>query len=160
MTLHQRYKKHFWPECTIDDDQYQDIHILYTSVKDSGLPNAIGERIPVDTMLNIPAWEKYLSHPKYKEILDGIKYGWHSGYIGTIDTMDMDIFKDNHLSAREYPEKVDKFIEEELNIGSLKGPFKQPPFEFSHLAPLMSREKSDPSKRRIISDLKFPEELQ
>ncbi len=69
------------------------------------------------------------------------------------------MYSDNHKSANDYPEDIDFYIKAELEMGSLKGPFDSPPFEFSHLAPLMSRIKDQGSKRRIISDLKFPQEI-
>ena len=73
--------------------------------------------------------------------------------------MDIEAYEDNHLSARNYPLDVDKYIQEELKIGSLVGPFTEPPFEFFHCSPLMSREKNDTTKRRIITDVRYPDEL-
>ena len=156
---HMRYRKHFWPAWNIDSEEYQDLQIAYQSVRDSGIPNSVGERVLLDTQLNIPAWEKHLKEEKYADILDGIKYGFNSGFLGPITTMDMSEFTDNHLSANQYPSQVDEFIRSEIEMGSLKGPFDKPPFEFSHISPLMSKEKSDKNKRRIISDLKHPEHI-
>ena len=65
----------------------------------------------------------------------------------------------NHSSAQEFPVEVGDFIRKELSHGALVGPFLAPPFDpWAHVAPIMSRPKADSSKRRIITDLTFPEE--
>ena len=63
----------------------------------------------------------------------------------------------NHPSAEQFPDQVQAYIQEELQAGAMVGPFDTPPFTpWVHVSPIMSRPKSDPGKRRIITDLTFP----
>ena len=150
---HAKYKSHFWPNWTIDDEAYDEMNYTYTIIKESGLPNCIGEKIQLPTKLKLHNWEKYLKGEQYEELLDCLRFGWPLGYNGPISTHD---YLDNHPSANDYPNDVDEFIKSELELGAIIGPFDRCPFEFSRVAPLMSQEKTSSSKRRIISDLKFP----
>ena len=133
--------------------------MTYSIVKDSGLPNCIGEKIFLESGLNIKAWEHHLHEAKYEKLLDGLRYGFVSGFLGPVTVMDMKYYNDNHKSVNDYPEEVDTFIANELQGGLLVGPFDSPPFEIQHCAPLMSRIKTGGEKRRIISDLKHPSEI-
>ena len=48
-------------------------------------------------------------------------------------------------------------MQKELELGGIIGPLKHPPFrQWCHLSPLMTRPKSDPSQRRVITNLTFP----
>lgn len=64
----------------------------------------------------------------------------------------------NHASALNYPHHVDQFISMEVSIGGVIGPMKEPPFrEWTHVSPLMTREKGS-EQRRVIIDVSYPEE--
>ena len=156
-SLHAKYRKHYWPNCLIDDEKFMDYYLAYISVRDSGIPNCVGEQIPLPTKLKIKNWKKYLTDPKYSEILNCLSYGFSSGFIRPITSMDMSLYEANHKSALEYPDQVDEYIVNELKNGSLKGPFDHPPFEMCHLAPLLTVPKNDTGQRRVVLDLKFPE---
>ena len=126
---------------------------IYIAVRDTGIPNALGARIVLPTKLNIPAWEEVLKG--YDDtLLDYIKFGFPMGYIGPVsDSSDTP----NHPSATQYVSQVDSFVEKELSLGGLVGPFGTPPFnEWTHVSPIMTRPKADPANRRIITDLTFP----
>ena len=63
----------------------------------------------------------------------------------------------NHPSALQHSQQVNAFVEKELKAGALIGPYDAPPFTpWAHVSLLMTRPKSDPGKRRIITDLSFP----
>ena len=162
-SLHAKYRKHFWPTCLVEDEDFLEWYMAYISVRDSGIPNCVGEQILLPSRLKITNWEKYLKAPKYAELLNFLRYGWPSGFIGPITVMDTSLYEDNHKSANDYPDQVDAYIENELKLGSLKGPFDQPPFEFFHLSSLMTVPKNSQGQgqgqgqRRIITDLKHPE---
>ena len=65
----------------------------------------------------------------------------------------------NHPSALNYPAHVDAFLNKEISLGGILGPFSRPPFSWVHVAPLMTRPKSDGESRRVITDLTFPREV-
>lgn len=55
-------------------------------------------------------------------------------------------------------EHVLNFVDKELSIGALAGPFSQPPFApWTRVSPLMTRPKKGTSERRVIVDLTYPE---
>ena len=66
----------------------------------------------------------------------------------------------NHASARRFPVQVGEFVQHELSCQALYGPYDNPHFaEWLHIAPLMTKEKSDPTKRRLITDLSYQDSL-
>ena len=150
---YSQYRQDFWPYWTLDG--HDDLAYTYSVVREHGLPNTLGERLEIHSELNVQKWEEMLPEKEFKEIIDGLKFGYSLGYIGPISFHN---YNRNHKSAEDYPEHVNKYIEKEIQQGTLLGPFEKIPFEFSHTSPLMSREKSSSDKRRIISDLKFPPE--
>ena len=113
---------------------------IYNAVASTGIPNAIGSRIILPTMLNIPAWELYLAG--YDDtLLDYVKYGFPMGYVGPVsDTASLP----NHLSATQFPDHVDAFIQKEMSLGGLVGPFTKTLFvEWCHVSPIMKRQKAN-----------------
>ena len=148
------HRREFWPVMSQVPGRGELVYI-YSRVKASGLPNAMLERIPVPSNLNIQAWEHYLGILGDRHrVLDFIRYGFPTGYAGPVsDTVGVQ----NHPSATEYPHHVQEFIEKELDLRGIVGPFDAPPFSpWCHVSHLMTREKGDKSKRRIITDMTFP----
>ena len=64
---------------------------------------------------------------------------------------------ENHASAKEHTQHIDQYIEEELTYGALYGPYESVPFKV-HVSPLMTREKQNSDKRRIMVDLSWPKD--
>ena len=64
----------------------------------------------------------------------------------------------NHTSANTFPDKVAAYITKELDEQALIGPFDEPPFEWVHYSPFMTRPKAaqEGNARRVIVDLSFP----
>ena len=152
------YKKDFWPDF-IYDGPYQCsdyIGYVYQQVKESGLPNAIGEQVDVASNLNLDKWEFYLSDNKYAELKNQLRYGFSLGYSGPISSH---TYTSNHSSDTNFPEQVEKFIKKDVELGSLCGPFESLPFEWAHINPLLSRKKNNSNDRRIIMDMTFPSEF-
>ena len=56
------HRQAHWPDM-VDVTGKGDLVQIYRAVKATGLPNAIGARIPVPSKLNIQAWEQYLRVP-------------------------------------------------------------------------------------------------
>ena len=62
----------------------------------------------------------------------------------------------NHTSALQYPDDIDKYLEEEIQFGAIVGPFSVNPIDKCHVSPMMTRAKTDSQSRRVIIDLSWP----
>ena len=154
------HRRSHWPSFDVSGTQPETIlrykHI-YDVVKHTGLPNCLEAKIPLDSNLNIAAWERYADMDSDEaQLVQFVKYGFPLGYMGPpSDTTSVP----NHASAKDYPEQVTQFIDSEHEKGAIMGPFLAPPFTpWAHVSPLMSRPKGGGAKRRIISDLTFPQD--
>ena len=66
----------------------------------------------------------------------------------------------NHPRAENNPKHVNEFVQKELSLDGQIGPFGHPAFHpWCYISPLMSRQKGDTDKRRIITDMTFPAEV-
>ena len=130
---------------------------IYEVVRETGLPNAQMAKIPLPSNLNIDAWEQNLAAIGGRpQLMEFLHYGFPLGYVGPVsDSMGTP----NHPSATDYPIQVGKFLSKEKELGGIVGPFEAPPFQpWCHMSPLMSRPKSDPGARRVITDMTFPQD--
>jgi hypothetical protein len=59
---------------------------------------------------------------------------------------------ENHASANKFPAQVQKYIDDEIGHGALRGLIDTSEFRFIHNSPLMTRPK-DGDSRRVILDL-------
>lgn len=128
---------------------------IYQRLRATGLPNMMGLRIPVPSMLNIHIWESSATgHQDDAYVLDGIRFGFPLHYTGPA------LYRENreaHSSAQQHWTHVNRYVEVELQNKALIGPFAVPPFvPWTNISPIMTRPKSDSAKRRIIVDLSFP----
>lgn len=64
---------------------------------------------------------------------------------------------ENHKSATNYRRHVESYIDIEVANLTLIGPFIHKPFTKVSVAPIMTRPKSNTSKRRFIVDYSYPE---
>ena len=126
---------------------------IYDAVQASGQPNFKGCRLPLPTNLNMAAWRADLLDYPDRELRDVLEFGWPIGY--TLSTWPT-TYNDNHASASAYPEHVDVYLHTECQYGVVLGPFDQPPFQWSHSSPLMTRDKHFSPHRQVIVDLSFP----
>ena len=128
---------------------------IYEAVKGSSTYNHIGKRITLHTDLNLDVWDREATqHPQDKMVLEGIRYGFPIQFNGPPMYSDKPV--QNHPSAERHPDHIRKYIQTELQ--HKEGPFDKPPFiPWCVVSPLMTREKQDPSSRRIIVDLSYPD---
>ena len=49
----------------------------------------------------------------------------------------------NHPSAVDYESDIDHYIQTEIQHGAMIGPFMDPPFQPTHVSPLMTVQKGD-----------------
>ena len=133
-------------------EKIPDIIHAHRLIRDSGLPNFLGLRIPVGTRLKVQNWRHYLSDYFDQQLPDLIEFGF---------PLDFDrkqvlgITEDNHPSAKQFPQDIEAYISEELSYGAMMGPFHEPPFPL-HISPFLTRDKPGSGTRRTIMDLSWP----
>ena len=126
---------------------------MYEEVRKHDLPNYLGARIPVNSELNIQAWEELLDGYWETQLLECLKFGFPLGF-NRMCSLSHD--KNNHTSASEFPEHVDKYIAEEKSLGAIIGPFDEPPIKNLHYSTFMTRPKQSSDTRRVILDISWP----
>ena len=118
------------------------------------LPNAFCANVPVDTPLNITAWDVRLQDYHDSNVVKFLRYGWLINY--TTDKLP-DSSSSNHSSALSYSEHVDCYIANELELGAIAGPFIHNPLPWPLIcSPLQTVPKHASTKRCVVMDLSFP----
>ena len=150
------YIRDKWPHPTGVANRLNPVHMdIYQKVRSTNVPNYLSARIPVQSQINCDAWDLFLTDYHDNDICHFLRFGWPSNY--TAPNPPNPTLK-NHPSALAYASEVDRFIDKELSKGALLGPFAAPPFApWTQVSPLMTAEKKDSHRRRVIIDLSFPE---
>ena len=133
-------------------DTVPDIIEAHNLVRQSGVPNFLNCRIPVETNLNSNTWRTYLKDYWDQQLPDLLQFGFP-----------LDFHRDsvlssssaNHTSVNQFQADVGAYIREELKHGALYGPFDDLSFPV-HISPLMTREKQNSTTRWTIVDLSWP----
>ena len=133
-------------------DTVSDIIEAHKLVRQSGVPNFLKCRIPVETNLNANVWRTHLRNYWDQQLPDLLQFGFPLDFHR--DSV-LSSSSTNHTSASQFQADVDAYINEELTHGAIYGPFDNPPFPV-HISPLMTREKQNSAVRRIIVDLSWP----
>ena len=133
-----------------DSNQY--LRIAET-IRQTGLPNYRGARIPIKSGLNLEAWERHLSDYPNRKLMQYLKFGFPLS-IQTPDKL-TNIDVKNHFTALQHPKEVATYLQQEMSFGAILGPFDKPPCEHIHCSPLLTRPK-DGNKRRVILNLSYP----
>ena len=88
-----------------------------------------------------------------REVVQFLLYGWslnHDGSPTTINT-------ENHSSALNHRQQVVRYLQKELALGCLLGPFVTPPWKDKvAVSPMSTRPKKSSPNRRVIMDLSWP----
>ena len=87
------------------------------------------------------------------DLIQLLRYGFP---LGVDPTCEIESTLKNHPSAHQYFQYIDSFIEKELKLNGLTGPFTISPFEEPFISPLMTVAKK-PTGRRICIDATFGE---
>ena len=132
-----------------------DIIRAHLLVRNSGLPNNLGCRIPVNSNLNCDNWNHYLQNYWDNQLVDLLKYGFPLDFDRSSPLV---ATEENHKSASLNSIHVQKYICEELSHGAILGPYKDKPIHL-HTSPLMVRDKQDSSAKRTIMELSWPHGL-
>ena len=129
-------------------------NLLYNKVIAFGQPNYLGAKEIINPDFPIQMWETQLVGYHDQQVIIFMKYGWPTGFMGnSIPKLDLP----NHTSSRRQPLAVEKFLQKEVSLGGIMGPFVVSPFAWVRINPLMARPKKDSDQQRIILDLSFPE---
>ena len=115
--------------------------------------NYVGARVPVPSGLNIQAWKRYLDDYRDPNLVKFLEFGWPVNFDRQYPLLST---FENHGSARHHPADIEFYIQTELGLGALLGPFAGPPVAPTHLSPLMTRPKKGVQEfRRVIMDLSW-----
>ena len=145
-----------WPYPSEEASAVAPYHMkLYYDVRRYNLPNYMYVRRDVPSELNCDRWDTLLKDYPDRQVCDFLRYGWPVTYTApSIPTPS----ETNHASATRHPVAVKSFIDKELQKEALLGLFSCPPFSpWTQTSPIMTRDKSDGSGKRVIIDLSFPE---
>lgn len=135
-------------------EEFPEFAALYSEVLSYRIPNFLGAQVQVQSDLNLDQWDAALCGYHDKDIYSFLRYGWPLGYLA--DTYPESVVE-NHTSAASHERHIQEFIQSELDLKALIGPFSQEPFTpWTRCSPMMTRPKKDSSLRRVIVDLSFP----
>ena len=107
------------------------------------------------TPLNVSAWISYLDmfpHANKEWLLNGLIFGFKL----EITCAAVVSAESNCRSAKVHVDVINNYLKEEINMGSIAGPFTDPPIQDLHINRFGVIPKSAPGKWRLITDLSFP----
>ena len=146
-----------WPSPTAEAYAVAPFHMrLYADVARSGVLNYMNVRRDVPSQLNCNAWDTALAdyHDKDLELCQFMRYGWPVSFTASDPPLST---PKNHASALRHPTVISKFINKELEMEAMLGPFEGDPFiPWTKVSPLMTRDKPSGMGKRVIIDLSFP----
>ena len=147
----------FWPDTVAEEwFSHSEFKRIYDVVKDTALPNFLQAKQPITSGLNICNWKLLLVDYPDQDLLDFLEFGWPVDYVASYPPTPTLI---NHEKSPLYLEHVKLYIEKEVSLGALLGPFDNPPFyPWFQVSPIMTRPKKDSDARRVILDLSFPKQ--
>ena len=123
-------------------------------VRQSGKCNFEGERIEVNDKWNLNRLEEWLVDYHDRELVNLLRYGWP---LNAKDTAQQDDVPENQKGAKQNPEKIKAYLKEEIENGSVIGPFIKNPFgSAARFSPLDTRPKKNSEDLRVILNLSHP----
>ena len=133
------------------------------NVRESGVPNYIGCRIPVNQRMNNEYMRSLLIDYKDKIVCDLLGYGFPIGFEGDRSNILQPVQKricgdiENHKGAEEYLNEMLAYLEKESKNVAIIGSFKEIPFTTGiKISPFNSLPKKETNERHVILDLSFP----
>ncbi len=106
---------------------------------------------PIDWQLLDASLEGYDSDLR-TFLVDGFRYGFRIKFDGASDCRAVK----NSVIAQNNPVVLDQFVQKEMSLNRLYGPYNTLPFVQCHVSPVSLREKSDKGQYRMIHDLSYP----
>ena len=123
------------------------------TILSTGVLNYQEARIPIESGLNVQAWECYLCDYADKRLLQYIRFGFPLSLINSHELFNKEAI--NHFSAIQYPDHVLEYLNKEKALGALLGPVNHPIHDQYHCSPLLTKPK-DINKMRVILNLSHP----
>ena len=105
---------------------------VHEIVKMTEKPNFLQARIPIQSQLNVKAWEKALEGYWDRQLLELVKFGFPLDFYHACT---LDQYTGNHSSANDFPDDIEAYLEEELAYGAILGPFEKHPIEGAIVPP-------------------------
>ena len=115
----------------------------------------MGARVQVNFDMNIDLIDKLAVSYWDWQLPLFLRFGFPMDFRGT----QSDLRNDGscHASARDHPDHVSAYLNDEIKHKAIFGPFKNMPFgDDTHISPFIMRNKPDSEKRRVIIDLSWP----
>ena len=117
-------------------------------IRRSGLINAKGCKIEIPSVWNIELFEELLSGYEDMEIIKYLHYGWPVELSKKLNVLPPPV---NQKGARDNPDKVLNYLEDEIKNGSILGPLQVNPFgSCARFSPIDAIPKKDSQDLRII----------
>ena len=124
-------------------------------IRNSGVPNYVGERILVKLKFNLHLLDHLSKQYHDRRILDFLMFSFPIDHDGSEVTHN----EVNHKGeGPEFHDDIIAYLKKEIAEGAVIGPFSEPPFKDEiGVSRLNSIPKRDSMRRRVILDLFFPE---
>ena len=111
----------------------------------------------IQTSLSKATWQHHLKDYPHQDLvkffLDSISNGFRIGFSGT----NLQSAKKNLKSATDHPEVVDIYLQHELSLGRMSGPYPTSTYPDMHISRFGVIPKNhQPDKWRLITDLSYP----
>lgn len=141
----------------LNDKHFDKLIKDHDQIFESGVPNFVGCKIPVESGINVKFLREQLYDYEDKSICDLLEYGAPVGFEGEISNITSSN-SINHKGARDFEEGIMKYLVKEASYGAIVGPFKESPFSCDiKISPLNTVSKKGTDERRVILDLSFPQ---
>ena len=125
---------------------------MHSIVRATQNPNYMEARLPVNSQLNVEAWNINLSN-YWDQLLQLIEFGFPLDFNRNCP---LNHEPGNHKSATKFPKDIEAYLEEELKYDAILSPFNSHPIASGHCPRFMSRKKPNSDRRRVIIDLIWP----
>lgn len=123
-------------------------------VRESGVSNADGLKIPIKTKLKVEYFEQMCKDSVHYKNVKYLKYGWPLGHDGKTIPNEP---KGNHKGVLDFPDATREYIQSEKKKGRIYGPCDTKVFQGKNgISPLNSVPRKNDEHRRFILDLSFP----
>lgn len=123
-------------------------------VRESGLCNAKGLKIPIQTKMNISKIQEMCKGTQDEKLVEFLKYGWPLGHDGREPP---DEPTKNHSGVTRFPEETRQYLQSEKEKSRVTGPHDTKIFEGKNgISPLNSVPKKGSQDRRFVLDMSFP----
>ena len=127
---------------------------LVNYIRQTGVPNIYGARIPLPSNWNLPLLYSLAQSTSYREVAQFLTFGWPLNHDGRPVSVTMS----NHASAVKFPQQIDRYISKEVRYKSLLGPFIASPWQHNMaISPMSTRPKKGSENRRILMDMSWPQ---